>query len=62
MLDRVLDQLRWVFPYAVAFFLPPSGVILAAFRYSEGNRTDAMWIVAAALLGAVLLYVPLFLL
>lgn len=61
MLARVLDQLRWIFPYAVAFFLPPSGVILAAFRYSEGDRTDALWILAAAVLGAVLLYVPLFL-
>jgi hypothetical protein len=62
MLARVLDQLRWVFPYAIAFFLPPSGVILAAFRYSEGERTDAFWIVAAALLGVVVLYIPLFVL
>jgi RsiW-degrading membrane proteinase PrsW (M82 family) len=62
MLTRVVDQLRWVFPYAVAFFLPPSGVILAAFRYSEGERTDALWIVASALLGVVLLYIPLFVL
>jgi hypothetical protein len=62
MLDRVLDLLRWVFPYAIAFFLPPSGVILAGFRYSEGDQQDALWILAAAVLGTVLLYVPLFLL
>jgi hypothetical protein len=61
MLNRVLDWLRWVFPYAVAFFLPPSGVILAAFRYSEGNRTDALWIAVSAILGVLLVYVPLFL-
>ena len=62
MLARVLDQLRWVFPFAVAFFLPPSGVILAAFRYSEGERMDAFWILASAVLGVVLLYIPLFVL
>ena len=41
MQNRVLDLLRAIFPYAVAFFLPPSGVILAASSYSEGNRLDA---------------------
>ena len=62
MLARVLDQLRWVFPYAVAFFLPPSGLIMAGFRYSEGEATDAFWIAASAVLGVVLIYIPLFVL
>jgi uncharacterized MAPEG superfamily protein len=61
MLARVLDQLRWVFPFAIAFFFPPSGLILAMVRYSEGNASDALWLTACAVLGAVLIYVPLFL-
>lgn len=62
VLARVLDQLRWVFPYAVAFFLPLAGVLLAVVRYNEGDRSDAVWVAACAVLGTVLIYVPLLLL
>jgi hypothetical protein len=58
----MLDRLRWIFPYTIAFLFPPSGLLLAGIRYSEGERDDVVWLVAAAVLGAVGLYVPLFLL
>jgi hypothetical protein len=51
---RVLDRLRWVFPYAVAVLLPLAGVIIALVRYTQGDREDALRIALAAFVGLCL--------
>ena len=47
----ILDFLRRYFAYFVAFFLPLAGVVLAAIKFAEGDRDDALRIAAVALLG-----------
>ncbi len=51
----MLDRLRVAFPYVLAVVLPLAGVVLAAVRYTEGERDDALRIAAASLLGLLLL-------
>jgi Na+-driven multidrug efflux pump len=55
----MLDRLRWIFPYAVALALPLAGAVLAAVRYADGDRDEALRLAAAALLG-LCLYALLF--
>ena len=50
----MLDRLREAFPYVIAVVLPLAGVIIAAFRYSEGARDAALRVALAALLGMCL--------
>jgi hypothetical protein len=54
MLDRVLDQLRMAFPYIVALGLPLAGLMLAIYRFTEGDRDDAARLLGATLLGVAL--------
>ena len=51
---RMLDRLRWIFPYAVAVALPLAGVVLAAVRYADRDRDEALRLAAASLLGLCL--------
>jgi hypothetical protein len=50
----ILDFLRRNFVYFVAVALPLAGVILAAIKFAEGDRDDALRVAAAALLGVCL--------
>jgi hypothetical protein len=50
----VLDRLRWAFPFVVAVLFPLAGVILAAARFAEGDRDEAVRLAAATLLGVAL--------
>lgn len=48
----MLDRLRWVFPLVVALVLPLAGAVMAAIRFGQGDREEALRIAAATLLGA----------
>jgi hypothetical protein len=50
----VLDHLRGAFVYIVAALLPLAGVILAAVRYSQGERDDSLRILLATFIGVFL--------
>ena len=50
----MLDRLRQAFPYVIAVVLPLAGVIIAALRYAQGERDDALRIALAAFLGLCL--------
>ena len=50
----MLDRLRWIFPLAVALALPLAGAVLAAVRYADGQRDEALRLAAATLLGLAL--------
>lgn len=54
MLARVLDQLRLGFPYIVALGLPLAGFMLAAVKFSEGEREDGVRLIGASLVGCAL--------
>jgi hypothetical protein len=47
----VLDYLRGAFVYIVAALLPLAGAILAAVRYSQGERDESLRILLAAFIG-----------
>lgn len=47
----MLERLRGIFIYVVAFLLPLAGAILVVVRFAEGQREEAARIAAAALLG-----------
>ena len=51
----MLDRLRGMFIYVVALVLPLAGAIIAIIRFVEGDREEAIRVLAAALLGACLL-------
>jgi hypothetical protein len=51
---RILDQLRLGFPYIVALGLPLAGLMLAIYRYTEGDRDDGVRLLGASLLGVAL--------
>jgi len=51
----MLDRLRGSFIYVVALVLPLAGVVIAAIRFAEGDRDEAVRIAAAALLGTCVL-------
>ena len=51
---RMLDRLRWIFPFAIAVALPLAGVVLAVVRYADGDRDMALRLAAASLLGVCL--------
>jgi Na+-driven multidrug efflux pump len=51
-LRAMLDRLRWVFPLVVALVLPLAGAVMAAIRFGQGDREEALRIAAATLLGA----------
>jgi len=50
----VLDHLRGAFVYIVAALLPLAGLILAAVRYSQGERDESLRILLATFIGACL--------
>ncbi len=50
----MVDRLRRVFPYAVALALPLAGVVLAAVRYADRDRDEALRLAAASVLGVAL--------
>ena len=50
----MLDRLRLSFPYFLAVALPLVGAVLAALRFGDGDRDDALRIAAASLLGLAL--------
>ena len=50
----MLDRLRLLFPYIVAVALPLAGAVLAAVRFADGDRDDALRIAAASVLGLAL--------
>jgi len=51
----MLDRLRGSFIYVVALVLPLAGAVIAAIRFAEGDRDEAVRIAAAALLGTCVL-------
>lgn len=51
----MLDRLRGSFIYVLAIVLPLAGAIIALIRYQEGEREEAIRLLAAALLGVCLL-------
>jgi hypothetical protein len=51
----MLDGLRRAFPYVIAIVLPLAGALIAAVRFQQGARDDALRIAAASLLGLCLL-------
>ena len=55
----MLERLRWMFPYVIAVALPLAGVVLAAVRYADRDRDEALRLAAASLLG-LCLYALLF--
>lgn len=55
----MLDRLRTLFPLAIALALPLAGAVIAAIRFAQGDRDQALRIAAATLLG-VSLYALLF--
>ena len=53
-LAAMLDRLRMLFPSIVAVALPLAGAVLAAVRFADGDRDDALRIAAASVLGLAL--------
>jgi len=52
--DRVLDVLRGIFIYAVAFLFPLAGLILVVIRLVDGERVEAARLAACTVLGLIL--------
>ncbi len=50
----MLDRLRRLFPFVVALALPLAGIIMAAVRFAQDDRDEALRLAAAALLGMAL--------
>jgi hypothetical protein len=50
----MLDALRGAFAYIVAALLPLAGLVLAVVRLAQGERYEALMLLAAALLGVCL--------
>ena len=50
----MLDRLRVAFPYLVAVALPLAGIVIAAVRFMQEARDDALRIAVASLLGLCL--------
>ena len=47
----MLDYLRGAFVYIVAALLPLAGIIIAAARYSQGERDESLRILLATFIG-----------
>lgn len=50
----MLDALRGAFAYIVAALLPLAGLVLAVVRLAQGERYEALMLLAATLLGVCL--------
>jgi hypothetical protein len=57
--DEILDFLRGIFPYAIAAFFPLAGLIFAVVKLTEGDRIEAVRLLAATVLG-ICVYALLF--
>ena len=57
---NLLDVLRRAFPYIIALLLPLAGLLLAAARFAEDDREEAVRLFAVSLLGASIYFVLFF--